>query len=63
MSMMIMHIIGALATGFPGLPGAPDSPALSRWKHGVRPSGRRVPWPADLRSTAASSTDAVLELV
>ena len=28
-----------------------------------RRAGRRVTWPADLRSTAASSTDAVLEIV
>ena len=27
------------------------------------PAGRRVPWPADLRSTAASSSDAVLEII
>ena len=35
--------------------------ALSRWRKGVHPAGRRVRWPADLRGTAAaSSTDAVL---
>ena len=32
-------------------------------KNGVHPAGRRVPWPADLRSTAASGTHAVLEIV
>ena len=36
---------------------------VSRLKNGVHPACGRVPWPADLRSTAASSTDAVLEIV
>ena len=29
----------------------------------VHPAGRRAPWHADLRSTAASSTDALLEIL
>ena len=44
-------------------PSASGKAALSRWKNGVHPAGRRVPWPADLWSTAASSPDAVLEIV
>ena len=43
--------------------GASGRAALRRWKNGVHPAGRRVPWPADSRSTAASSTDAVPEIV
>ena len=46
-----------------GAPTASGKAALSRRKIGVHPAGRRVPWPADLRSSAASSTDAVLEIV
>ena len=44
-------------------PTASSKAALRRWKNGVHPAGRRVPWPADLRTTAASSTDAVLEII
>ena len=37
--------------------------SLSRWRKGIHPDGRRVPRPADSRSTAASSAGAVLEFV
>ena len=36
--------------------GPSGSPRSFWWKNGVCPAGRRVPWPADSRSTAASST-------
>ena len=44
-------------------PTASGKAALSRWRKGVPPAGRTIPWPADLRGTAASSTHAVLEVV
>ena len=44
-------------------PTASGKAALSWWKNGVHPAGRRFHWPAVLWSTAASSTDAALKIV